>query len=190
MSDKFIGFLQVLEIAPDTFLGAILVTLPTSVPVEFRVTLPVRPTSIQKSLYGDSMVPYIGTELCGTQLLESITHDLELVLVSPQYMLGVRPNSAAPVIFLENNQSETPSNGANQDQPESNEATTAKSWQIASSKNQPIFLTTAPGFAEDYNTTQALIAELAVRFDLLEPFERIKRAIDVLAEQDKRFGKS
>lgn len=190
MSDKFIGFLQVLEIAPDTFMGAILVTRPTSVPVEFRVTLPVRPTSIQKSLYGDSMVPYIGTELCGTQLLEAITHDLELVLVSPHYMLGVRPNSAAPVIFVMNDQAEIPSNGAASDQADSNGTPTAKSWRINSSKNTPIFLTTAPGFAEDYDTTQATVAELAVRFDLLEPFERINRAIDVLAEQDKRFAKS
>lgn len=190
MSDKFIGFLQVMEIAPDTFMGAILVTRPTSVPVEFRVTLPVRPTSIQKSLYGESMIPYIGTELCGTQLLEAITHDLELVFVSPDYMLGVRPNSAAPVILVEKTKAETPSNGVGQDSAVGDGTAAAKSWQISSSKNQPIFLTTAPDFAGDYEATQATISELVVRFDLLEPFERINRAIEVLAEQDKRFAKS
>lgn len=190
MEEKYIGFLQVSEIAPDSYLGAILVTKLTSVPVEFRVTLPVKPTSIQKSLYGESMVPYIGTELCGIQLLESITHNPEVVFVSPEYMLGVRPNSAAPVIYvLEANQDhgttavETGQDGADQTAP-------AKSWQLSGSNNQPITLLTARGFAEDYEVTKSLIAELALKFDMLEPFARIKRAIDVLAEQDQRFAKS
>jgi hypothetical protein len=190
MEEKYIGFLQVSEIAPDSYLGAILVTKLTSVPVEFRVTLPVKPTNIQKSLYGESMVPYIGTELCGTQLLESITHNPEVVFVSPEYMLGVRPNSAAPVIHvLEADQGhgtktvETDLDGADQNAP-------AKSWQLSGSNNQPITLSTALNFTEDYEITRDLIAELALKFDLLEPFARIDRAIDVLAEQDQRFAKN
>ncbi len=190
MEEKFIGFLQVSEIAPDSYLGAILVTKLNSVPVEFRVTLPVKPTSIQKSLYGESMVPYIGTELCGTQLLEAITHNPEVVFVSPKYMLGVRPNSAAPIIYVfEADQSHKTKVGE-MDQVATDQNAPVKSWQLSGSNNQPITLSTAFNFAEDYEITKDLIAELALKFDLLEPFTRINRAIDVLAEQDQRFAKS
>jgi len=190
MEDKFIAFLQVAEIAPDSFLGAILVTKPTSVPVEFRVTLPVRPTNIQKSLYGESMIPYIGTELCGTQLLEAITHNPEVVFVSPDYMLGVRPNSAAPVIYVAETDQGQGANGTETDQTAEEERGPAKSWPLSGSNNQPLSLSTALGFADDYEITKELIAELALKFDLMEPFARVNRAIDVLAEQDQRFAKN
>ena len=61
MSTKHIGFLQLFE-AEDSYIGAILLTDLDSVPVEFRVTLPVRPTSIQRTLYGRALAPYIGVE--------------------------------------------------------------------------------------------------------------------------------
>jgi hypothetical protein len=38
-------------------------------PLEFRCTTPVKPTPIQKIIYGSLLDQYIGVELCGKRLL-------------------------------------------------------------------------------------------------------------------------
>src|ERR1035438_9283152 len=52
--------------------GAILVTDEWSKPLEFRCTAPVRPTDLQRTLYGKSMLPHILTELIGAPLISSV----------------------------------------------------------------------------------------------------------------------
>lgn len=180
MSNKNIGFLQIIQLSADSYIGAILVTDVTSVPVEFRVTLPVKPTPIQKSLYGEAMIPYIGTELCGLQLLQNITHQLDLIFVSPEYMLEIRPKSDTPVLYIQPiSTSKTPI--------KDNDNELQWQWEFSAKDFQPVSLTTAINFVDDYDVIQPLFNEIATRFDLLEPFTRINRAIEVLAQQDKRF---
>ena len=184
-SDKYIGFLKVMEITTDSYIGAILVTNLASVPTEFRVTLPVKPTAIQKSLYGKAMIPYIGAELCGRQLLQNITHQLDLIFVSPSYMVDIRPNSDAPVLHI-HKQGEAIKIQSPLDNSDGKSAQIQH--DITPASFQPVTLTPAPAFSDDFEVVQALIEEISNKFDLLEPFERIDRAIDVLSEQDKRFA--
>lgn len=184
-SDKYIGFLKVMEITTGSYIGAILVTNLASVPVEFRVTLPVKPTAIQKSLYGEAMIPYIGTELCGRQLLQNITHQLDLIFVSPDYLVNIRPNSDAPVLHIRKQGDVI---GIEASQNAGDGKLDKMQRDITPVSFQPVTLTTSPVFTDDFEVVQALVEEISNRFDLLEPFERIDRAIDVLSEQDKRFA--
>jgi hypothetical protein len=184
MPDKYVGFLQLIERSGSAFTGAILVTDLKSVPVEFRVTLPLKPTPIQQSLYGETMIPYIGTELCAAQLLKAITHELDLIFVMPDYMLGVRPNSATPVFYLQKAGKLLEATSPNGDTPKGQ-----KHWELESRSFQPLTVVTAANFDEDFNLVRPLLEELSSKFDLLEPFERIHRAIEVLGQQDQRFAK-
>ena len=71
----------------DGYLGAILITDVQGVPKEFRCTHPVKPTTIQKPLYGNTLEPYIGVDLCGVPLISSISNKPSLILVNNEYLL-------------------------------------------------------------------------------------------------------
>ena len=58
--DGLLAFLGIYETAShDGFIGAVLVTDHKGIPQEFRCTHPVKPTSIQKPLYGDALEPLL-----------------------------------------------------------------------------------------------------------------------------------
>src|SRR4030042_5256124 len=81
----------------DGYLGAVLVTDLQGIPQEFRCTHLVKPTAIQKPLYGDTLEPYIGVNLCGIPLIESIQNKPSLIMVHREFLLGVRTASPCPV---------------------------------------------------------------------------------------------
>jgi len=187
MTGTYIGFLHLDESeSQDAYIGAILVTDLSSVPVEFRVTLPVKPNTIQRSLYGDALASYVGVELCGKPLLEAVDHKLELVFVTPGYMLGVRPSSASPVVHIEKTGQiiemmpvgKTAAPSDNQDR-----------LDLPGGQFQPITLVFAPEFADDLRTIRPLVEQMSSKFDLLEPFGRITRALTVLAQEDPKFAR-
>lgn len=71
-NNSLIGFLSLIETeAKDGYLGALLVTDARGIPQEFRCTHPVKPTTVQKSLYGDTLLPHIGINLCGIPLIKA-----------------------------------------------------------------------------------------------------------------------
>src|SRR3990170_6152507 len=88
---QLLGFLALQETSShDGYLGAILITDLQGVPQEFRCTHPVKPTTIQKPLYGDTLEPYIGVKLCGIPLVESIQNQPALIIVEKEFLLDVR----------------------------------------------------------------------------------------------------
>ena len=54
-----IGYLAVTAQEPLGYLGGVLVADEFGLPVEFRHTLPVRPTKLQRALYGDALDRYL-----------------------------------------------------------------------------------------------------------------------------------
>ena len=70
-------------------IGAILVTDDLGMPQEFRVTFPVKPTNLQKRLYGESLLVHIGVTLCGEPLYKALQKKPELLLVSNRQYLSL-----------------------------------------------------------------------------------------------------
>ena len=54
-----IGYLDVELHEPLGYLGGILVADEFGLPVEFRHTLPVRPTKLHRAIYGDALDRYV-----------------------------------------------------------------------------------------------------------------------------------
>src|ERR1035438_1203629 len=69
--------------------GAILVTDEWSKPLEFRCTAPVRPTDLQRTLYGKSLLPHILTELIGAPLISSVREKPQLILIAEDAFFDV-----------------------------------------------------------------------------------------------------
>lgn len=98
--NKFLGFLSIEESEEkDRYIGCLLITDLNGVPQEFRCTHPVKPTSMQKPLYGKSLVPYIGIELCGV-----INHKQDIsrgvIITSGEFTSGARDFASGKRIEL------------------------------------------------------------------------------------------
>lgn len=68
-----IGFLGRHLTEEGDYLGGLLVTNETGVPKEFRHTQPIRPTQLQKMIYGDTLDRSIGSEAIAQTLLSELT---------------------------------------------------------------------------------------------------------------------
>jgi hypothetical protein len=156
-----IGFLAIsenLNHAGTTYLGSILITNELGIPLEFRCTHSIKPKEIQRALYGEQLVPYIGVELCGIPLLNSIENKPELIIVQEKYLLSIRKNINMPVIFIEN---------LPQDIPDSIKCDAHHSY---------------PEDKDDFRAIKS-------NFNLLEPFERIRKSVEIL-RNSAEFGQN
>lgn len=83
------------------FRGACLVTDGTTQPVEFRVSGSIRPTKLQKMLYGDSLHGYICNDLVGLPIIETLETKPAVLLVRDVAFLELRPLIDIPVLCIQ-----------------------------------------------------------------------------------------
>lgn len=182
--NTLLGFLALYETSPhDGYLGALLVTDLQGVPQEFRCTHPVKPTSLQKPLYGNTLEPYIGVDLCGIPLLQSIQNKPSILIVQKEFLLGVRKGIARPVVFIRR------AGEAIEITPIDDSEHNQKKERVESptGRFQPIVLVSHPEFADDVANVRETVEKVFGYLDLIEPFDRMTKAVDLLAKQDKRF---
>ena len=87
-----IGYLAVELHEPLGYVGGALVVDEFGLPLEFRHTLPVRPTKLQRALYGDALDRYLRTVVVARRLLESLEYAPAVVLVAdPVLVLDAEP---------------------------------------------------------------------------------------------------
>src|ERR1035441_1934337 len=84
----FLGFREFDD--GEAYRGAILVTDESSKPLEFRCTAPVRPTQLQRTLYGKSLLPHVLTELIAMPLISSVREKPQLILIAEDAFFDVR----------------------------------------------------------------------------------------------------
>ncbi len=93
-----IGYLAVTGGDPFGYLGGVLVADEYGLPVEFRHTLPVRPTKLQRALYGNALDRYLRTVVITQRLVVGVEHDVPVVLVSEPSLVG---DARFPLAHLE-----------------------------------------------------------------------------------------
>lgn len=179
-----IGYLSLLKtLTGDGYLGAILVTDGLGTPLEFRCTHSVKPTAIQKPLYGNALEPYVGVRLCGVPLIQALENKPKLVVVQEGYLLGVRPEIECPAIHvrLAGEAIEVTTAGSESKAPRSQRI------DSPSGRFQPVVLAVNEHFPDDLAAASQIAGEVFLNVDILEPFARVAKAIEVLAKQDPKF---
>lgn len=163
----FIGFLSVLEIAGIGFCGGYLLLNSSGRPVEFHCTLPVNPDRAQRILYGSTLEPFLYSEHIGKPLLEKSRLSPGAIFVEQASLLDLDSHAAKPVvhIFRESNIDNTL---------ESNETDVA----TAAAPQSESVLKFNSGCIDRDLSTRAMVELLDQRMDLLEPFERIRDALN------------
>jgi hypothetical protein len=142
------------------FVGAMLITDENGLPLEFKCTEAIKPNRTQRALYGSQLKPYIAINLSMIPLLQRVSNENkpDIIFVRDDTHLEVRNEITQPVLFLK------PANNAQE-------------------IGNAYIPQAAKRFSDDNNTN--ILLEL--NFDLLEPFDRIKTATEILSKQDERF---
>jgi hypothetical protein len=80
--------------------GAFVTTDVLTKPLEFRCTTPIRPTKLQKILYGDSLREHLLVELIAVPLFQAAKEKPAVVLVTDSSFLPLRRKFEVPVLWV------------------------------------------------------------------------------------------
>jgi len=158
----------------EVFRGAFLITDDNTTPLEFRCTSPVRPTALQKTLYGGILDQYILVNLIGIPLVRSATIRPDLILVRDPSFLELRPQIDIPILRIFKDI---------EVDPEIDDKPQATLITSESGKFEPVLIGTHKDYIEERETLRASLNEIFRRRSLMEPFKRINTALQQVHEQ-------
>ncbi|MGC9772695.1 hypothetical protein SAMN04488510_11511 [Fervidobacterium changbaicum] len=161
-----IGYLSVMNI-DGKHLGGVLVVNDVGIPVEFKYSEPVTPTKLQEIIYGNSLEYYLHTEIIAKGLVQRLENKPELILVQDPALLFDK--NMAMVTMLP------------QSLPEKKEGNEA----IVNFNNKSIRITFPENSKVDDTIVQKIL-EYASKIDILEPFDRIERALAYICESQEK----
>lgn len=173
-----LGYLRLIE-ERSLFQGAALVTDFRGIPLDFRYTEPIVPTRLERILYGDALRVYIREEVILESLLKAVEVKPSLWICNDRELLGfLKEHAACPPVFLEST-SHPPLDAVGEVVPQPE----AGAYLVqADPISAPLKLVVPVGTGEDAaKSAVSLLIEAAASMELLEPFTRIKSALDAVA---------
>jgi hypothetical protein len=182
-----LGFLTVVDHPQHGLFGGYLVLNRCGRPLEFHCTAPIKPNRAQQILYGPTLEPFLYGEQIGQTLVNKARHEPLIVCTDLEPGLAVREHISAPVLLVL-----PPSDDASIAAAASSEASNHRAGQTfqrrdGAHRNPPGLIhfhwgQNAVAVAETAQADRATItqrmAELALSWDLAEPFCRIREAIE------------
>jgi hypothetical protein len=164
-----------------SYLGGLLLTDTTGIPLDFRYTEPITPTKLQTVLYGKALEPHLKEEVIQRTLLKELKGSPDLfVLPATELAGGWSGESKCPVLALQKSQ----------------EAPLARLGEAFRVSNREVLLQVTEGaaplrvmFAGSVDlAAQELalprLAEAGYHMDLTEPLERVAAALQTLVKGD------
>jgi len=183
-----LGFLTVVDHADSGLCGGYLVLTPAGRPLEFHCTAPIRPNRAQEILYGPTLEPYLFGEQIGRALVASAKTDPLAIFTDCEPALALRELVDLPVVLVFCGPQEPSPAGDGQASPATPEGLPGAALRLdpphALSSRITAFqlgrnrLAVPLAASDDRQTVTARLGEVAESFDLAEPFERIREAIE------------
>ncbi len=156
-----LGFLTVIENADLGVLGGYLLLNASGRPLEFHCTAPIRANRTQEILYGPTLRPFLYGEQIGQTLLTKSKLTPLVICTDSEPVLATREFSDLPVVQVLSDRADSPNRS------------TSGQFQLA--LNQVV---TAANYSDDEQIIRAAWPALADHLNLLEPFERIREALE------------
>jgi hypothetical protein len=158
ISDLMLCYLICPQDAANAFLGAVMITDYRARPIHFSYVSPIRPTTIQRILFGNTLNTHVKIDVIAQKLLSSMPKVPDVIFVDYAEMLAVKQIIKKPAACLKKNTSQ--------------EADPAKlsilHFETFSNEDQQII--------------GQIIAVLENTIDLIEPFSRMRLALKELAD--------
>jgi hypothetical protein len=159
------GFLTVLDSADHGLFGGYLVLSPLGRPLEFRCSTPVAPSRAQQILYGPTLRPYLLSEVIGQTLIKGSELPVGVILTDQRDVLPLALLRSEPVVYVEPVAAMAPEGG-------DAEPLAPGMFNFAGCR-----LCAAECVRQSADDLQSLLAPLAARISLCEPFGRILAAL-------------
>lgn len=156
--------------------GGILVINERGVPMEFRCTSPIRPNVVQRTLYGPSLDPFMLVELIGKPLLSTLRERFDVLTVNEPSFLNIRQQCVQPTVYLRRQGVDLTAETADDDGESA----------LIEPRSQKFAPVVAEVFREDaagIQTALPFLQRCSVSFDIMEPFERILKALQKVHEE-------
>ncbi len=178
-----LGFLTVVDDRQYGLFGGYLVVNISGKPLEFHCTAPIKPNRAQEILYGPTLLPYLYGEQIGRTLLGTAKTDPLVVCTDRRPALALGECVDVPVVLVL-----PPDGGGDETAEEPTSGHSDKSWRLdAPHAGGPGLVSFQLGRnhlalpAADTLGRELLadrLAPMVDSFDLSEPFDRIRDAID------------
>ena len=149
-----LSYLTCPQDAAGAFLGALMITDDRARPLHFSFVEPVRPTKMQRMLYGPTLEEHVRIDVIAKKLFKEIPYVPDVLLVDVPEMVGVRQIVEFPTAFLKKTNSEEIEPGR------------LSALQYDTGGNQ-----------EDQEKVGRILASLETAVDLFEPFNRMREAL-------------
>lgn len=91
------------------YIGAVLVTDSRTRPTEFSYVAPVRPSAMQRILYGKTLDEYVSVDVIARKLLDGLSKKPDIVFVDSDLLLGLHRFAGQPVAMLTRSKDVDPS---------------------------------------------------------------------------------
>ncbi|HEX4147791.1 MAG TPA: hypothetical protein VHY20_02340 [Pirellulales bacterium] len=169
-----IGFLTVAEHQPHGLFGGLLVVDAGGRPLEFHCTAPVKTNRAQEILFGPTLESYLYGEQIGHTLFASARHGPLVACTDSHHVLAMRAHVSVPVVLVE-----PPGDKAAAATPQLRlDAAHSRGPRLVSFSLGQHKLAIEADHASEQAAVMAHLEPLAARWDLSEPFTRIREAID------------
>lgn len=179
MIDTCLSFFSLCETSiTGSYVGAILLTDTSGFPVEFKCTHSLKPTKIQRSLYGEKLKPFLALNLCALPLHKSLVSAPSIVFVNQPYSLSIRKDILTPVLYVHK-----ADKSINKTDKEDCRIILKHKKNLYS----PVIVECHPDLPEDVTNSSQLLTELFNKFDLSECFERISKSVEIMGNTDNKF---
>jgi hypothetical protein len=176
-----LGFLTVLNHPQHGLFGGYLLLNATGRPLEFHCTAPIKPNRAQEILYGPTLEAFLYGEQIGQTLLAQAKNEPALVCTDREPALSVREHVSLPVTLV------LPPETEPADDQQATEGSQRRfridgphvhapkliAFQLGRNR-----LAVSERADDDRRLIGERLGELAASFDLNEPFQRIREAIE------------
>jgi hypothetical protein len=160
-----LGFLTVTEHAELGLFGGYLVLNHAGRPLEFHCTAPVKANRAQEILYGPTLRPYLYGEQIGQTLIAKAKNEVALICTDQAGCLAAREFCDKPVLLVRSKDAD----------PDRTDSEAQYGARFLLGKND---VAIAARFEADEQAARAFHATLVDGIDLLEPFARIREALE------------
>jgi len=159
------------------YLSSFLITDFKGIPLEFRCTHPIQPTPLQIDLYGETFLSYIGIELLGKPLIRAVKNKPKIIFIDELFLLDLAEASSCPIVFVKS-------------------FDTKEDPAISQTSDSPYHLEQIKNINENFPSleivekkkikikTKELIEKLQSEFNLTEPFQRMKKAVETIIRKN------
>ncbi|BDU50135.1 hypothetical protein [Haliovirga abyssi] len=169
-----IGYFKI-HIKEENYLGGILISDERGIPVEFKYTEPVKPTKVQKVLYGKSLEKFLIEEIIMANLIEKIEIEPAIYFIDDKININIKRLLKTDVVMLKKTQLKPSKEPYKYKFIKENEAIV----QLEEGTN-PIRVIILDEDIEKKDELVQKIIELSKESYIIEPFFRLEEALEMI----------